>query len=78
MIPSQRHGILHEDIMGTQALAISLLGTIVTSVTTPTPSHSPIFSTIGIKLKNVCAPLLPHYRKLFRKKNPDQEMPRTP
>jgi esterase/lipase len=72
MVPSQRHGILYEDIAGTRALVMTQLQTMVTSVTTT--SRSPILSTIGMKLRNVCAPLSSRYSKQFRKKSLDQEI----
>jgi esterase/lipase len=59
MVPSQRHGILHEDVAGTQALVASLLGTVVTSVTMTAPTRTPILSTMGATLRGVYATLLP-------------------
>ncbi len=37
MIPSKRHGILHEDIGGTEELVVSLLGALAAPVSRPTP-----------------------------------------
>jgi esterase/lipase len=63
MIPSQRHGILHEDIVGTQALVASLLSRMVTSVTMAAPTRTHLRSKMGAILKGICPPLLPRFGK---------------
>jgi esterase/lipase len=77
MVPSQRHGILHEDIAGTQALVVSLLNMAVTPATVTAPTRTPVLSTIGVTMWDVCAPLLSHYGKLPSKEVPDQDAQRT-
>jgi hypothetical protein len=70
MIPSQRHGILHEDIAGTQALVISLLGTLASPLTQATPPRTTILPRIGAALGGMFAPLLRRYGKGIRRMNP--------
>jgi esterase/lipase len=60
MVPSRRHGILHENIAGTHALVLSSLGTMVTSITTAAPIRTPILSTIGATLRGVYSTLSPY------------------
>jgi esterase/lipase len=74
MIPSQRHGILHEDIAGTQALVISLLGTLATPLITVKPSQASIFTMISATFRGVYAPLLRRYGKRVRDADPAQEV----
>ncbi|HUR44204.1 MAG TPA: alpha/beta fold hydrolase [Aestuariivirga sp.] len=63
MIPSQHHGILHEDIAGTQALVVSLLGAMAVPLTRATPPRAAILSRIGSAMTGVFAPLLRRYGK---------------
>jgi esterase/lipase len=53
MVPSQRHGILHEDIADTQKLVISVLGTMSAPLIKTPPARAPILSTIGAKLRGM-------------------------
>jgi esterase/lipase len=70
MIPSQRHGILHEDIAGTQALVFSLISTLATPVAPPVPARAAMWPKIGATVKGVFAPLLRRYGKSIRGANP--------
>ena len=70
MVPSQRHGILHEDIAGTQALVISLLGTLASPLIPITPPRTTILPRIGSRVKSVFAPLLRRYAKGIRRIGP--------
>ena len=73
MIPSQRHGILHDDIAGTQALVVSLLGILASPLTPATPPRTPILPRIGAMVNDVFARLLRHSDKRVRKINPIQK-----
>jgi esterase/lipase len=64
MIPSQRHGILHDDIAGTQALVVSLLDTLVSPLTRATPPRTAIFPSI--RANDVFVRLLRHSFKRVR------------
>jgi pimeloyl-ACP methyl ester carboxylesterase len=70
MIPSQRHGILHEDIAGTQALVFSLISTLATPVAQPAPARAAMWPKIGATVKGVFAPLLRRYGKSISGANP--------
>jgi len=70
MVPSQRHGILHEDIAGTQALVISLLGALVSPLIPAVPPRTTILPRIGAGVKSVFAPLLRRYAKGIRRIGP--------
>ena len=70
MIPSQRHGILHDDIAGTQALVVSLLGTLASPLISVTPPPTTILPRIGARVKSVFAPLLRRYAKGIRRIGP--------
>ncbi len=70
MIPSQRHGILHEDIAGTQRtgfLPDQHIGHPACPAVTASHRHWP---KIGTAMKGVFAPLLRRYGKGIRKINP--------
>ncbi|HEX7108107.1 MAG TPA: alpha/beta fold hydrolase [Aestuariivirga sp.] len=70
MIPSQRHGILHEDIAGTQQLVFSLISTLATPLAQPSPPRTVMWPKIGTAMKGVFAPLLRRYGKGIRGANP--------
>ena len=70
MIPSQRHGILHEDIAGTQQLVFSLISTLATPLAQPAPLRTTMWPKIGATMKGVLAPLLRRYGKSIRGANP--------
>ena len=72
MIPSQRHGILHDDIAGTQALVVSLLGALASPLTPATPPRTTILPRIGARVKSAFAPLLRRYAKGIRRISPVQ------
>ena len=63
MVPSQRHGILHEDIAGTQALVVSLLGALASPLTQVIPPRTAIMPRIGATLSGMFAPLLRPFGK---------------
>jgi esterase/lipase len=69
MIPSQRHGILHEDIAGTQQLVFSLISTLATPLAQPVPARADMWPKIGATVKGVFAPLLRRYGKSIRGAN---------
>jgi esterase/lipase len=73
MIPSQRHGILHEDIAGTQALVVSLIGTLASPLTPATPPRTTILPRIGATVNGVFARLLHHAGIRAHKINPIQK-----
>ncbi len=73
LIPSQRHGILHEDINDTQALVISILSAMAPTLTEAVPSRAPISSKIGASLANVFTQLLRRSTKRFRETNVGQQ-----
>jgi hypothetical protein len=70
MIPSQRHGILHEDIAGTQQLVFSVVSTLATPLAQPSPPRAVIWPKIGTAMKGVFAPLLRRYGKRIRRISP--------
>ena len=70
MIPSQRHGILHEDIAGTQALVFSLIGSLATPLAEAASPRTTKWPKIGATMKGVFAPLLRLYGKRIRGANP--------
>jgi pimeloyl-ACP methyl ester carboxylesterase len=70
MIPSQRHGILHEDIAGTQALVFSLIGSLATPLAEAASPRTTKWPRIGATMKGVFAPLLRLYGKRIRGANP--------
>ena len=70
MIPSQRHGILHEDIAGTQELVLSLISTLATPLAQPSPPRAAIWPKFGTAMKGVFAPLLRRYGKSISGANP--------
>ena len=70
MVPSQRHGILHENIAGTQALVVSLLGTLASPLTQATPPRTTILPRVGATLGGMLAPLLRRYGKGIHRANP--------
>jgi esterase/lipase len=72
MVPSQRHGILHEDIAGTQALVISLLDALASPLTPATLPRTAILPRIGARMKGVFAPLIRRHGKGIRSVSPVQ------
>jgi len=72
MIPSQRHGILHEDIAGTQALVVFVLAAMASPLTQAAPPRAAILSRIGAAMTGVFAPLLRRYGKGTRRIDPIQ------
>jgi esterase/lipase len=70
MIPSQRHGILHEDIAGTQELVLSLISTLATPLAQSSPPRAAMWPNIGTAMKGVFAPLLRRYGKSISGANP--------
>jgi esterase/lipase len=70
MIPSQRHGILHENIAGTQALVVSLIDSLASPLTQAAPPRTTILPKIGATMKGVFAPLLRRYGRGIRRTNP--------
>lgn len=70
MVPSQRHGILHENIAGTQALVVSLLGTLASPLTQATPPRTTILPRVRATLGGMLAPLLRRYGKGIHRANP--------
>jgi esterase/lipase len=72
MVPSQRHGILHEDIAGTQALVVSLLSAMAAPLTQATPPRAAILPKIGATMTGVLASLLRRSGKGARRINPVQ------
>jgi pimeloyl-ACP methyl ester carboxylesterase len=72
MIPSQRHGILHEDIAGTQALVVSLLGTLASPLIPAMPPRTTILPRIGATVNGVFARLLRPFGKHAHRINPIQ------
>ena len=69
MIPSQRHGILHEDIAGTQALVISLRGTLASPLNQAVPPPTTILPRISAALGGMFAPLR-RYGRAIRRMSP--------
>ena len=70
MIPSQRHGILHDDIAGTQGLVVSLLGALASAQAPAMPPPTTILPRIGAAVNELFAHLLRHSGKHIRKMNP--------
>jgi esterase/lipase len=70
MIPSQRHGILHEDIAGTQALVVSLLDAMAAPLIQTTPQRAAFLPKFGATMTGVFAPLLQRFGKRIRRANP--------
>ena len=73
MIPSQRHGILHEDIAGTQALIVSLLDAMAAPLIQTTPPREAFLLKISTTVTAVFAPLLHRFGKRIRGTNPVQK-----
>jgi esterase/lipase len=70
MIPSQRHGILNENIAGTQALVVALLGALASPLTQVTPPRTTVLPRIGATVNGVFARLLRRFGKGIRRANP--------
>ena len=70
MVLSQRDGIPHEDIAGTQTLVISLLGILASPLIPITPPSTTILPKIGARVKSVFAPLLRCYAKGIHRISP--------
>jgi esterase/lipase len=70
MISSQRHGILQEDIAGTQALVVSLIDALASPLTQPIPPRAPILPKISATMNGLFASLLRRYGKRIRGTNP--------
>ncbi|MGH6907516.1 MAG: alpha/beta hydrolase, partial [Aestuariivirga sp.] len=75
MIASQRHGILHEDIAGTQALVVSLLGSLATPLTETIPARAALLPRIGATMTGVFASLLRRHIRRIRAINPIPSAP---
>ena len=73
MVPSQRHSILHEDIAGTQALVISLLGTLASPMSLAITPRTTIMPKFGATVRGVFAPLLRPFGKHTHRINPVQK-----
>jgi esterase/lipase len=63
MIPSQRHGILHEDVNGVQTLVAALLDKMSTPLIEALPSRVALLPRISAAMLGVLAPLLRRYGK---------------
>ncbi len=66
MVPSQRHGILHEDVAGTQELVISLVGSLAKSVPVLAPPAATSRSTLAATLRGLSASMQRHIGKRIR------------
>ncbi len=53
MVPSSRHGILHENIGDTQGLVVSLLGTLAVPLIQPTPQPAALLPRMVAKFSNL-------------------------
>jgi esterase/lipase len=58
MIPSQRHGILHEDIAGTQTLVVSVIDALATPLIPAAPTRTAIVPKVGTAMSVMLAALL--------------------
>jgi esterase/lipase len=63
MIPSQRHGILHEDSAGTQTLVVALLGDLASPLIPAIPPRITIMPKISSTIKGVFTTLLRPFGK---------------
>jgi hypothetical protein len=70
MIPSKRHGILNEDVGGTQDLVVSLISTLASPLTPEIPPRTTILPKIGATVTSAVVALLRRYGKRTRGANP--------
>jgi esterase/lipase len=78
LVPSQRHGILHENIGGTQSLVIALLSSLASPLIISPPVPPTKLSVISRALKGTLAPWLRRYRKTVHAANSIQEASTAP
>ncbi len=70
MIPSNRHGILNEDVGGTQDLVVSLINKLASPLTPATPPRIAHLPRISATMTSAFARLLGRYGKRMRGANP--------
>lgn len=77
MVPSQRHGILHENVAGTQELVISLVGSLAKSVPVVAPPAPTNLSILAATLRGLSSSMQRHIGKRIRVAGQVQERSRT-